>query len=57
MQRPIVRFTLITAVLGFIIFGVLFIGVQASNHIPWYVSFPLLVCVLLVWLLSEFTDG
>lgn len=57
MQRPIIRFGLVTAVLGVIIFGVVFIGLQASEHVPWYVSLPLVLAILGVWVFSEFTDG
>lgn len=57
MQRPVVRLGLMAAVIGTIIFGVLFIGVQASEHVPWYVSLPLLLCLIAVWIFSEYTDG
>jgi len=57
MQRPIVRFTLITAVLGFIIFGVMFLGAQASEHVPLWISGPLLFAIVVIWAFSEFSDG
>ena len=57
MQRPAIRFTIITAVLGFIIFGVLFLGAQASEHVPLWISGPLLFAIVIIWAFSEFTDG
>ena len=43
--------------IGFIVFGVLYIGIQLSNHTPWYVGLPLLLSILVLWVFSEFTDG
>jgi len=57
MQRPVIRLGIIAATLGFIVFGVLFVGAQASDHVPFWVSFPLLLAILGIWLFSEFTDG
>lgn len=57
MQRPIVRLTFVTAVLGFIIFGVMFLGAQASEHVPLWISGPLLFAIVIIWAFSEFTDG
>lgn len=57
MQRPFVRLSIITVVTGAIIFGVIFVGVQASNHVPWYISFPLVLAIIILWLFAEYTDG
>ena len=57
MQRPAIRFGIIAVALGFIIFGVLFVGAQASDHVPLWVSGPLLLAILGIWVFSEFTDG
>ena len=55
-MQPVVRFVAATIALIVIILAVWMAGAWAGDHIPFWVSGPLILAVLVFFVLGEFRD-